>query len=137
MRIGDRKEAPSSEVPEGEVSAQNPRAGDKARAGTEVDLTISSGPPAPNGGGQAEVPDVSGLGVEGATALLREAGCEVTGTRAEPSQEPEGTVVGTDPPVGTALASGTPVVVVISGGGPSAGGGSYGSGGTAGGDQYR
>ena len=138
LELGGRKEAPSEEVPEGEVAAQDPWAGKKAEAGAEVDLTISSGPPAANEAGEVEVPEVSGLGVEGATALLGAAGCEVVGTRTEPGPEPEGTVVGTDPPVGTAVASGAPVILVVSGGPgtPSAGGGAT-SGGNAVGDQYR
>jgi len=49
LELGDRKEAPSEGVPAGEVSAQDPAAGKKTEAGTEVDLTVSSGPPA--GGG--------------------------------------------------------------------------------------
>ena len=116
LKLGGRKEAPSEEVAEGEVSAQVPAVGEKTEAGTEVSLTVSSGPAEEGGPDRVDVPDVSGLGADAATALLREAGCEVAGTRTEPSPEPEGTIVGTDPPVGTAVASGAPVTLIVSGG---------------------
>ena len=116
LKVGGRKEAPSEDVPEGKVAAQDPPPGKEAQAGTEVDLVVSSGPPAASEPGRVEVPEVSGLGVDGAAAALEEAGCEVAGTREEPSPEPEGKVVGTDPSVGTAVASGTPVILVVSGG---------------------
>ncbi len=63
LKPGGRKEAPSEEVPEGEVSAQDPAAGKKTEAGTEVDLTVSSGPPAASEPDQIEVPDDPSLGV--------------------------------------------------------------------------
>jgi len=121
LRSGDRKEAPSEDVPEGEISGQDPPAGKKTETDTEVDLTVSSGPPQT---GRVDVPEVQGLGVEEASALLREAGCEVAGTRTEPSPQPVGTVVGTDPPAGTAVASRTPVVLIVSGGPDAPSGGS-------------
>jgi serine/threonine-protein kinase len=116
LEVGGREEAASEEVPEGEVSDQDPAAGKEAEAGTEVVLTVSSGPPTQGSAERVEVPDVSGLGGDAATELLREAGCEVAGTREKPSPEPAGTVLGTDPPVGTAVASGTPVILIVSGG---------------------
>ena len=126
LELGERREAPSGEVPEGEVAAQDPAAGEESEVGTEVDLTVSSGPPQQGEADRVDVPDVSGLDADAATELLEEAGCEVAGTREEPSSEPAGTVIGTDPPVGTAVASGTPVVLVVSGGqgAPPAGAGS-------------
>ncbi len=116
LEVGGREEAASEEVPEGEVSDQDPAAGKEAEAGTEVVLTISSGPPTQGSTERVEVPDVSGLGGDAATELLREAGCEVAGTREKASPEPAGTVLGTDPPIGTAVASGAPVILIVSGG---------------------
>jgi serine/threonine-protein kinase len=116
LEVGGRKEAASEEVPEGEVSAQDPAAGKEAEAGTEVVLTISSGPPTQGGTDRVEVPDVSGLGGDAAAELLEAAGCEVAGTKEKPSPEPAGTVLGTDPPIGTTVASGTPVILIVSGG---------------------
>jgi eukaryotic-like serine/threonine-protein kinase len=118
LKLGGRKEAPSADVAAGEVSAQDPAAGKEAKVGTEVELTVSSGPPAASQPHRVDVdvPDVSGLSVDEATTILRAAGCELAGTKTETSPEPEGTVIGTDPPMGTAVASGTPVILVVSGG---------------------
>ncbi|MGI8860223.1 MAG: Stk1 family PASTA domain-containing Ser/Thr kinase, partial [Rubrobacteraceae bacterium] len=91
LKPGDRKEAPSEKVPEGKISGQDPPAGEKTEADTEVDLVVSSGPPEID---QIDVPVVRCRSVEDAMAMLREAGCEVTGTRTEPSPRPVGTVVG-------------------------------------------
>jgi serine/threonine-protein kinase len=49
LELGERKEAPSVGVPAGEVAAQDPPRGEAAKRGTEVDLTISSGPPKQGG----------------------------------------------------------------------------------------
>ncbi len=116
LKLGERRESPSRDVPEGKVAAQKPAAGEEAKRGAEVDLTVSSGPPESGEADRLEIPDVSGLGVEEATELLRGAGYEVAGTRREPSSEPEGAVIGTDPPTGEAMASGTPVILVVSDG---------------------
>ncbi len=116
LKPGERDEALSEEAFEGEVTVQNPPVGEKTKPGTEVDLTIGIGPPKLGGADRVEVPDVSGLDVGDATALLRGAGCEVAGTITKPSPEPEGTVLGTDPPIGSAVESGAPVILVVSGG---------------------
>jgi eukaryotic-like serine/threonine-protein kinase len=49
LKLGERKEAPSVGVPAGEVAAQDPPSGEAAKRGTEVDLTVSSGPPKQGG----------------------------------------------------------------------------------------
>ena len=116
LELGESEGVQSGGVPEGQVAAQDPRVGEETAEGAEVDLKISSGPPAPDTPDRVEVPGVSGLGVGAATAALEEAGCEVAGTREEPGPEPAGTVLGTDPPAGTAVASGAPVTLVVSGG---------------------
>ncbi len=128
LKLGERRESPSRDVPEGKVAAQKPAAGEETKRGAEVDLTVSSGPPESGEADWVEIPDVSGLGVEEATELLRGEGYEVAGTRREPSSEPEGAVIGTDPPTGKAVAPGTPVILLLSDGpgeppadGPSAG----------------
>jgi beta-lactam-binding protein with PASTA domain len=45
LALGERKEAPSEAVPAGGVVAQDPPMGEGTKRGTEVDLTVSSGPP--------------------------------------------------------------------------------------------
>ncbi|MBA2344586.1 MAG: protein kinase, partial [Rubrobacter sp.] len=76
LEAGERKVAPSGEVPEGEVSGQDPQAGEKTKAGIEVDLIVSSGSPETS---RIDVPVVQGLSVEEAREMLRKAGCEVAG----------------------------------------------------------
>ncbi|MEG3615316.1 Stk1 family PASTA domain-containing Ser/Thr kinase [Isoptericola haloaureus] len=61
----------STEVAEGRVLAQDPEQGTTARRTDTVTLTLSAGPP------QAEVPDVTGMTGDEATAALEEAGFEV------------------------------------------------------------
>ena len=116
LKLGERRESPSEDVPEGEVAAQEPATGEEAKRGAEVDLTVSSGPPGSGEADRVEIPDVSGLGVEEAKELLRRKGYEVAGTRREPSSEPEGAVIATDPPTGEAVAPGTPVILMLSDG---------------------
>ena len=45
LSLGERKEAPSEAAAAGEVVAQDPPMGEGTKRGTEVDLTVSSGPP--------------------------------------------------------------------------------------------
>jgi serine/threonine-protein kinase len=45
LGLGDINKDPSEGMPEGEVFTQDPAAGKKAEVGTEVGLTVSSGPP--------------------------------------------------------------------------------------------
>ncbi|MDQ2621745.1 MAG: PASTA domain-containing protein [Actinomycetota bacterium] len=76
----------------------------------EVDLTVTSGP------GQAEVPDVAGLGRDQAEAELDEAGFGVTvETRASDSVEKD-TVIETDPPGGETARRGSTVTMIVSSG---------------------
>jgi serine/threonine-protein kinase len=89
LKPGESKEAPSEEMPEGEVSAQDPAAGRKTEAGGEVDLTLSSGPPAASEPDQVEVPEVSGLGVDdGAPGALPAGGGDPSGDPAQPAPSP-------------------------------------------------
>ena len=64
LKLGNRKKAPSKGVPVGKVAAQDPAAGKKTEADTEVDLTVSSGPPKQGELDRPDVPDISGLGVD-------------------------------------------------------------------------
>ncbi len=61
LKLGERKEAPSVGVSAGEVADQDPPSGEAAKRGTEVDLTISSGPPKQGGNNyRGGVPPVGG-----------------------------------------------------------------------------
>lgn len=137
LRPGSWKEDPNASVPAGVVIEQDPVEGSKVEPGTPVDLVVSTGP------AKTSIPEVSGLSVEEAARILTEAGCTVTDVIERPSSRPSGTVVGTDPPIGTSVQEGTPVTIIASGGGggdtPSffnGGGGYSGDGGSYAGDQY-
>jgi hypothetical protein len=52
LGLGKRTKAPSESVSAGEVLAQDPPPGEGTKRGTEVDLTVSSGPPKQGGTGQ-------------------------------------------------------------------------------------
>jgi len=94
LELGEQTEAPSDEVEEGQIFEQQPAAGTDVEPGSEVSVTVSNGPEL------STVPDVVGQTAEQAQAELWNAyfASEVVTV---PSNEPEGTVVSTDPPAGT------------------------------------
>jgi eukaryotic-like serine/threonine-protein kinase len=62
-----------------------------------------------------EVPDVSGQGLKEASQTLRDAGLTVDAEHdTAKSDEPEGTVLGTDPPAGSEVEAGTSITVTVS-----------------------
>ena len=63
LGLGDINKDPSEGMPAGEGFTQDPAAGKKAEVGTEVGLTVSSGPPKHGEPDRVDVPDVSRLGV--------------------------------------------------------------------------
>jgi serine/threonine-protein kinase len=92
--LGGQTEAPSDEVAEGQIFEQQPAAGTAVEPGSEVSVTVSSGPEL------RTVPDVVGQPAEQAQTELWNAYFASTVVTV-PSDEPEGTVVSTDPPAGT------------------------------------
>jgi serine/threonine-protein kinase len=60
LSLGERKEAPSKGVPAGGVVAQDPPLGEGVKRGTEVDLTVSSGPPKRGGTDRRDFPPAGG-----------------------------------------------------------------------------
>ncbi len=92
--LGEQTEAPSNEVPEGQIIEHQPAAGAAVEPGSEVSVTVSSGPEL------RPVPNVVGLPAEQARAELWNAYFASTVVTV-PSDKPEGTVVSTDPPAGT------------------------------------
>ena len=101
-------EAPSSQTPEGLVSAQSPGAGALAARGSAVQITVSTGPE------QATVPDVVNEEQDTARQTLRDAGFRVIVSRvdtSDPSQD--GVVVEQDPTGGTEAEKGTQVRIFV------------------------
>jgi eukaryotic-like serine/threonine-protein kinase len=96
-------------APRGEVTNQEPDAGQQVEEGAEVTITVSKGPP------KAGVPDVINQSEESARAELDAAGFSMVVTGEEPSSEiPQGNVISQEPAAGTKLAEGSDVNVVIS-----------------------
>jgi beta-lactam-binding protein with PASTA domain len=94
LELGAQTEAPSDEVSDGQIFEQQPAAGAAVEPGSEVSVTVSSGPEL------STVPNVVGLPAEQAEAELWNA-YFASEFVTVPSNEPEGTVVSTDPPAGT------------------------------------
>ena len=90
---------------------ENPGASIPAELGTKVvNPTVGSVPE------RVSVPKVLGENVEQASRALSDAGHVVRGTATRRSSEPAGTVVGTDPAVGSAVERGTAVAIMVSSG---------------------
>jgi eukaryotic-like serine/threonine-protein kinase len=101
-------QAPSSDTPEGLVSAQSPDPGVEADRGSTVQITISTGPE------EVPVPDVVGLSEQDATNALEDEGFNVESACvvvADPEQI--GFVQDTDPNPDTLVESGSTVIIKV------------------------
>ena len=98
----------SDEVEEDRVAGQEPAAGEDADEGSEVTITVSSGP------GEAPVPLVQGLGADAATDRLRDAGFPSEQERRYSDTVGRGKVIGTNPAEGTSVRKGTTVTIIVS-----------------------
>ena len=98
----------SDDVPDDRVAAQRPSAGAEADEGSEVTITVSSGP------GEAPVPLVQGLSADAATDRLREAGFQSEQRREFSDTVANGKVIETSPPEGTSVRKGSTVTLVVS-----------------------
>jgi serine/threonine-protein kinase len=102
--------AASSTVPSGLVISQSAAAGSSVAKGSGVRVVVSGGP------ASAALGNVEGMTAAQATSRLRKAGFKPT-TRDESSPTvAAGRVIGTDPPAGTELQVGSPVLVRVSSG---------------------
>lgn len=99
------------EAPEGTVLAQSPLAGQFARPGAPVDVTLSRGPEVHT------LPDVAGLSERQAGIVLERLGYDVEIERREDPMA-AGRAVETRPAAGTDLAVPSPLVLVVSEGAP-------------------
>jgi eukaryotic-like serine/threonine-protein kinase len=103
----------TSDEPEGTILDQDPKDGEKAEKGTTIGLVISSGDEL------VRIPDVGGQGLEEASRTLQNAGLSVDREYAiAKSGGPKGKVIGTDPPAGSEVETGTSVALTISSGAP-------------------
>ena len=107
--VGDPVEEASADVEEGAVISQNPEAGTEAEKGSEIELTVSSGP------GDVTIPQLTGFQYKEAKALLEsdKYGLEVKRNNQE-SSAPENEVINSNPPGGTEVAKGSTVTLLVS-----------------------
>jgi beta-lactam-binding protein with PASTA domain len=102
----------SDTVPAGQVISQSPQGGSKADPGSEVDITVSSGP------ATVQVPNVAGQTEATAAANLAAAGFVVSTVHQSSTTVPAGIVIGTNPAGGLSVAPKSPVTIIVSTGPP-------------------
>ncbi len=98
--------APSSDVPSGVVSAQQPGGGTRVDAGTRVTITVSSGVPV------STVPSLVGLSLDDAVSALQGADLEL-GEVTDAEGAPANQVLSQDPAAGAEVDPGTSVDVTV------------------------
>jgi serine/threonine-protein kinase len=110
LRLGRVTRQFSDERPDGQIVEQAESG--QAPYGSAVDVVVSKGPfPVP-------VPRVTRLTQDEATALLSEAGFQVSATEDYSDDVRAGSVISQDPPKGTELQPGNTVAIVVSLGPP-------------------
>jgi beta-lactam-binding protein with PASTA domain len=103
---------PDPGVPEGQVVAQSPLAGQQLQSGADVRVAVSSGAP------RIRVPDVLGVAADRAEQALQRAGFGVQRTEGE-SPVAAGRVFAVDPPPGSVLRLPATVTIGVSLGPPA------------------
>ena len=111
LSLGNQTEAPSDQVPKGQIVDQKPAADADAEPGSSVDIVVSSGPK------QLPVPDVIGRNAEEAKQTVWNAGFGYI-VQTVQSNQPAGTVVSTDPPAATLLDPSSKDVTIRQSSGP-------------------
>jgi serine/threonine-protein kinase len=93
------------------VIGQFPLAGTRAKTGSTVTLTVSTGP------GSVTVPSVQDLPRADAVKSIKDVGLKVDRTQSQSSATvAAGSAINTDPPAGTSLAAGSKVTLFVSSG---------------------
>ena len=107
------REASSSDAPNGTVSQQSPSAGADLAVGSNVTITVSTGPAPVN------VPNLVGNPEDDAQATLEDAGLALGRVTEQTSDETEGTVLSQNPPPNETVDAGTRVDIVVAAAAPS------------------
>jgi beta-lactam-binding protein with PASTA domain len=111
--LGEVVEEYSDTAPEGSIISQDPVEGESVEPGEEVDVTVSLGVE------QVEVPEVYGVPVDEAQAILDEAGINSEPVESTlPNDEPAGTALATEPGVGALVDPGSTLPLYYSAGPP-------------------
>ena len=106
--VGPNRTVTSSK-PTGTVLSTNPDAGAQVKSGSRVTLTVSVGKAAT----YVSVPDTTGLTLTDAEAELQSDNL-VAKIHLVPSQQPESTVISSDPPAGARVVVGSTVTLTVS-----------------------
>ena len=102
----------SDRVDRGDVIYQIPPPGSYLAAGDTLFVLVSLGDQ------ETRIPDLMGLDLEAARAILRQLDVDVTGVRRAPSElVPQNLVVSSEPPSGTLVEENTAIVLTLSRGG--------------------
>jgi serine/threonine-protein kinase len=102
----------TAEQPSGQVIGQDPTGGTKAKKGSTVTLTVSSGPQ------QVAIPQVVGLTVSSARGRLSKAGLQASEREQNSDTVAQGRVISVSPPEGQKVDKGSSVTLVVSSGKP-------------------
>lgn len=117
LALGTVAHAAVADTTPGTVVGQHPDANSQAPQGTAVDIVVASAPaqpqpvgstspqPSPSQASLGPVPNVIGLGLEEARALLAKAGYSVNRVTVVPGSPPNARVTRSDPPPGTSPSS--------------------------------
>ena len=107
--VAEPVEKTDPDVPKGEVISQDPEAGSDADKGSEVTLTVSSGPD------QVTIPQLTGFSYQEAKQLLEsdKYGLQVKKNEQENSA-PENEVINSNPPGGSKVDKGSTVTLLVS-----------------------
>ena len=95
---------------QGDINDQDPEAGIPAELGSEDNVALGPKPE------RVRVPEVRGGSTEEASQALSDSGHVVAGTSKRHNPEPSGTVIGTNPAVGSPVERGTAVTILLSSG---------------------
>lgn len=98
----------------GQVTSQNPNAGEKAKAGTVITVNICKGTKEEVKDGA--VPDVVGLSVDQARKILKDTGFKIGTVSTETSTKPENQVLSQSPSSGSVTRAGTYIQLTVSDG---------------------
>jgi serine/threonine-protein kinase len=102
-----REEQPDADVESGNVVSQDPEGGTTAAEGSEITLTVSTGP------AQVQVPNVVGYTYDEAKDALEGQDLKVK-KEERPSDEPRDTVINTNPSAGQSVDVGATITVIVS-----------------------
>ncbi|WP_127841157.1 Stk1 family PASTA domain-containing Ser/Thr kinase [Actinomyces wuliandei] len=109
LQVGNATTEDSGTVAKDRVIRTDPVAGNPVQRGSTVSLVLSTG--------ETQVPDLTGMTQAEAREALTSVGLSVGNVSQEPSASvAEGTVISSDPAVGTQVSQGTEVNIVVSSG---------------------